>query len=65
MSSGPVIYVVVMLAVCAAGYRLYINQPKHEDVPQVGWAVYWPALRMAIIEQSIFVLFGTLTLDMG
>jgi hypothetical protein len=59
------IFVVVMAAVSAAGYLLYVNQatPK-EAAPCVGWRVYLPALRMAIIQQLIFLVLGALMLDM-
>jgi len=61
------IFTVVMTAVCAVGYRLYINQ-SHSDstLPQTArWATYWPALKTAIIVDCVFLILGALMLDMG
>jgi hypothetical protein len=61
------IFSVVMAAVSAAGYLLYINQsnPKETLSQVIGWAAYRPALRTAIIVDCIFLTLGALMLDMG
>lgn len=61
------IFAVVMTAVSAAGYLLYVNQPNPKETlsQSIGWAAYRPALPTAIIVDCTFLMLGALMLDMG